>query len=165
MAGFFPQDVIDWAGEHLHPLRAFSLRTIELAGLTGVVLRLVRALVLSGSGLFALVVGVAVVVVFLCGMLTWHLANYPLRHWPIRAAGFAIVEIVAELGVSTLLIAFGVERYGSQIASWIDWWPLAGNTVVGRILVVGIYVLILAGTVRLVRRMLNNRTGSSAAAS
>ena len=49
MAGFFPRDVVHWADEHLHPLRAFSLRTIELAGLTGVIVRVFRALVLGAT--------------------------------------------------------------------------------------------------------------------
>jgi hypothetical protein len=161
MAGFFPRDVVHWADEHLHPLRAFSLRTIELAGLTGVLLRLFRAVVLGTSGLFVLVTGVVAGVIFLCGMLTWHLGNYPLRHWPMRLMGFAIVEITAELGMSTLLIAFGRERYGSGIATWIDWWPMAGNTAVGRIVVLGLYALVLAGTVKLVRRMVDKREATA----
>ena len=24
-------------------------------------------------------------VLFLCGMLTWHLGNYPVKRWPLRA--------------------------------------------------------------------------------
>jgi hypothetical protein len=157
MVGFFPRDVVDWADQHLHPLRAFSLRTIELAGITGVALRLFSTVVLSASGWFAIVMGVIAGIIFLCGMLTWHLGNYPLRHWPMRVMAFAVVEVVAELGMSTLLIAFHRERYGSQLATWADWWPMAGNTAVGRIVVIGLYALILGGTVKLVRRMLDRK--------
>lgn len=158
MAGFFPRDVVQWTDERLHPLRAFSLRTIELAGLTGVLLRVFRALVLGATGWFVFVSGVVAAVIFLCAMLTWHLGNYPLRHWPMRVMGFAVVEVTAELGMSTLLIAFHQERYGSRLATWMDWWPMAGNTAVGRFVVIGIYALILAGAVKLVRRMMDRRS-------
>lgn len=157
MASFFPLDVVDWADKQLHPLRAFSLRTIELAGLTGVLLRLFRALLLGTSGLWLLVVGVAFLVMLLCGALTWHLANFPPRHWPARTLGFAAVEIAAELGMSTLLIVAGMERYGSRLATWADWWPLATNTLLGRGFVIAVYALALAGAVKLVRRAVARR--------
>jgi hypothetical protein len=157
MAGFFPRDVVHWADEHLHPLRAFSLRTIELAGITGVLVRVMRAIVLGSTGTLALVSGVAAIAVFLCGMLAWHLGNYPLRRWPMRVTAFVIVEVTAELGMSTLLIAFNRERFGSRLATWSDWWPMAGNTAYHRILLLGFFALILAASVRLVRRMVDKR--------
>jgi len=158
MAGFFPRDVVHWADEHLHPLRAFSLRTIELAGLTGVFLRLFRAVLYGTTGGFAFIAGMIFAVVFFCGMLTWHLGNYPLRHWPMRVMGFTFVEVTAELGMSSLLIAFNRERYGSRLATWEDWWSMAGNTAAGRILVIVLYALVLAVVVKLVRRTLDRRT-------
>ena len=47
MRRFFPKDVIHWGEERLHPLRAFAIRTVEPAGITGVVLRLWRAALLA----------------------------------------------------------------------------------------------------------------------
>ena len=49
MVRFFPKDVIAWGDERLHPLRAFAIRTVEPAGITGVVLRLWRALLLAST--------------------------------------------------------------------------------------------------------------------
>ena len=42
MSRFFPKDAIQWGEERLHPLRAFAIRTVEPAGITGVLLRLWR---------------------------------------------------------------------------------------------------------------------------
>jgi hypothetical protein len=127
--------------------RAFSRRTLEIAGLTGVLLRFYRAAVLSldasaGWPLFlaALLLGV----VFVCGALTWHLSNFPLRRWPARVATFVGIEVAAEFGASSLLIALRREPLGSGVASWADWWVLAGNTLLERALVLGGYAGLLA---------------------
>lgn len=161
MADFFPRDVVHWADEHLHPLRAFSLRTLEMAGITGVLLRLFRVMVLGTSSLFALIAGVIAASVFLCGMLTWNVSNYPLRHWPVRVLAFATIEIAAELGMSTLLIGISQERIGSRLATWSDWWPLAGNTLYERVFLLGLYAMALALAVKLVRRSADKRTTPS----
>ncbi len=161
MARFFPRDVIHWGEERLHPLRAFAVRTIEPAGITGLVLRVYRAFVLGDTmtlGWVAFVLGLTVGVLFLCGMLTWHLGNYPVRRWPLRALAFVIIEVTAELGMSTLLIGFGRERFGARVANWGDWWPMAGQTITERFFVLGVFTLVLAGSVQLVRRMLDQRT-------
>jgi hypothetical protein len=160
MARFFPRDVIHWGEERLHPLRAFAVRSVEPAGITGLVLRSYRALVLSAtmsSGWIAFVLGLTVGVLFLCGMLTWHLGNYPIKRWPLRALAFAIIEVIAELGMSSLLIGFGRERFGSRVASWGDWWPMAGQTLIERLLVVALFTMVLAASVQLVRRTLDKR--------
>ncbi len=160
MARFFPRDVIHWGEERLHPLRAFAVRSVEPAGITGLVLRSYRALMLSAtmsSGWIAFVLGLTVGVLFLCGMLTWHLGNYPIKRWPLRALAFALIEVIAELGMSSLLIGFGKERFGSRVATWGDWWPMAGQTLIERVLVVAIFTLVLAGSVQLVRRTLDKR--------
>jgi hypothetical protein len=160
MARFFPRDVIHWGEERLHPLRAFAVRSVEPAGITGLVLRSYRALMLSATmsaGWIAFILGLTVGVLFFCGMLTWHLGNYPIRRWPLRALTFAIIEVVAELGMSSLLIGFGKERFGSRVATWGDWWPMAGQTLIERLLVVALFTLVLAGSVQLVRRTLDKR--------
>ncbi|MES2523059.1 MAG: hypothetical protein V4617_10200 [Gemmatimonadota bacterium] len=160
MSRFFPRDVVHWGEQQLHPLRAFAIRTIEPAGITGLVLRVYRAIVLSAAmtaGVLPLLGALLVGVLFLCGMLTWHLGNYPLRRWPRRLAAFLVVEVVAELGMSSLLIAFGRERFGSAVATWADWWPMAGQTFAERAVVMVLFTGVLALTVQLVRRMVDKR--------
>ena len=156
MSSFFPRDVIQWRDQRLHPLRAFSLSTLELAGITGVVLRLFRVAAMSASTAM-FVLGVVVAVLFLCGMLTWHLGNFPLRRWPLRATLFTLIEATTELGMSSLLIALKREPLGTRLASWNDWWSLAGQTVVERSIIVVLYTLVLAGSVQIVRRMIDKR--------
>lgn len=156
MSRFFPRDVIQWRDQRLHPLRAFSLSTLELAGITGVLLRLLRAGAMSSNTL-VFVVGVVIAVLFLCGMLTWHLGNFPLRRWPLRAAWFTLIEVTAELGTSSVLIVLHREPLGTQLASWRDWWSLAGQTLVERLIIVLVYSLILAASVQIVRKMLDKK--------
>ncbi len=165
MARFFPRDVVHWGEERLHPLRAFAVRTIEPAGIAGLVLRVYRAVVLGAtmsSGWVTFVLGLTVGVLFFCGMLTWHLGNFPVRRWPARVLAFVIIEVAAELGMSSLLIAFGRERFGSREATWGDWWPMAGQTMVERAIVALTFTLILAASVQIVRRFLDRREPHSA---
>lgn len=160
MSRFFPRDTVQWRDQRLHPLRAFSLSTLELAGITGVIVRVFRAIVLTASmssNWAIFVVGVVIGVLFLCGMLTWHLGNFPLRRWPFRAAAFWGIETAAELGMSSVLIALKREPLGSQQATWHDWWSMAGNTLGANAIIVLIYALILAGSVQLVRRTLDRK--------
>jgi hypothetical protein len=164
MPRFFPRDAIRWDAERLHPLRAFALRTLEPAGITGLVMRLGRAAVLASSSWVVFVVGVVAAVCFLCGMLTWHLGHHPVRRWPTRVALFAAVEVAAELGMSSVLIALRQERVGSRLAGWGDWWPLAARTLLERALVCALFALVLAAVVQLVRRRLDRPAERPAAA-
>lgn len=157
MGQFFPRDMVQWSEEHLHPLRAFAIRTIEPAGIAGVLLRVWRAVVLASSSWVVFVVGLTVGIVFLCGMLTWHLGNYPVKRWPPRVLAFLVVELMAELGMSSLLIVVQKERVGSQLAQWGDWWSMAGQTVWQRTLVVVLFALILGAVVQMVRRVMDQR--------
>jgi hypothetical protein len=159
MSRFFPRDVIHWGEERLHPLRAFAIRTIEPAGITGIVLRLWRAAMLVPDQWLLFVVGVTTGALFLCGMLTWHLGNYPVRRWPIRVLAFLLVEVAVELGMSSLLIAFNRERYGSRLATWADWWPMAGQTLWQRGLVMVLFTAVLAVAVQAVRKAMERRGG------
>ena len=156
MARFFPREVVQWRDQRLHPLRAFSLSTLELAGITGIVLRLFRVVAMSASTPM-FVLGVVIAVLFLCGMLTWHLGNFPLRRWPLRAAWFTLIEASTELGMSSMLIALKLEPLGTGLAAWHDWWSLAGRTLVERLLIVLVYSLVLAASVQIVRRMLDRK--------
>ncbi len=157
MTRFFPREAVSWGEERLHPLRAFGLRTLEPAGLAGIVLRLWRVALLNTDQWPLFVAGLTVAVLLLCGVVTWHLGNYPVRRWPMRTLLFLLVEVFAELGTSSVLIVFGLERLGSGTAVWSDWWSLAAQTVVQRALVVLPFVLVLAFAVQMVRRSLDRR--------
>ena len=165
MRRFFPKDVIQWGEERLHPLRAFAIRTVEPAGITGVVLRLWRAALLASTNWMLFVGGLVGGVLFLCGMLTWHLGNFPVKRWPPRVALFLIIEVFAEMGTSSLLIAVARERVGSRVALWADWWPMAGQTFIERTIVLVVFALVLGGTVQLVRRAMEPRDASTRDAS
>lgn len=156
MSRFFPREVIQWRDQRLHPLRAFSLSTLELAGITGIVIRLFRVVAMSASTPM-FVLGLVMAVLFLCGMLTWHLGNFPLRRWPLRVVWFTLIEASTELGVSSMLIALKLEPLGTGLAGWHDWWSLAGQTLLERVVIVLIYSLMLAASVQLVRRMLDRK--------
>lgn len=160
MSRFFPRDAVQWGEQQLHPLRAFAIRTIEPAGITGLILRAYRAVVLGAAataGMLPFVAAVLLGVLFLCSMLTWHVGNYPVRRWPLRIALFIVIEVAAEVGMSSLLIAFGRERFGSRAATWSDWWPMAGQTFVERAGVLIAFAVVLAVTVQLVRRIVDKR--------
>lgn len=157
MSRFFPRDVIHWGEERLHPLRAFAIRTFEPAGITGVMLRVWRAVLLGSSNWMLVVGGLVGGALFLCGMLTWHLGNFPVRRWPPRVALFLVIEVFAEMGTSSLLIALSRERIGSRVARYSDWWAMAGQTLFERTLVLVIFALVLAGSVQFVRRAMERR--------
>ncbi len=158
MSRFFPRDVIHWGEEQLHPLRAFAVRTIEPAGITGLVLRVWRAIMLGSGSWLLFVSGLTLGVLFLCGMVTWHLGNYPVKRWPVRALAFFLVEFAVEMGMSSVLIVFGRERYGSQVAAWGDWWPMAAQTLWQRGLTIAIFALVLAFVVQMVRKAVDQRS-------
>lgn len=163
-APLFPRETTHWHTLELPAWRALTLSTVEMGVLTGVVVRAFRALALShgaadGSpgwlyvgatfGLGALV---------LCGMLTLHLANFPVRRWPWRVLAFALVEAAAEMATSAALIAFGREPLGtSGRAHWHDLPSLAVGTLVVRLIVFAAFAALLAAVVQLVRVSLARR--------
>jgi hypothetical protein len=104
------------------------------------------------------IVGLTLGVLFLCGMLTWHLGNYPVRRWPLRAVAFFVIEFAVEMGMSSVLIALGRERYGSQLAGWGDWWAMAGQTLWQRGLTIALFALILTVVVQMVRKAVDQRS-------
>ena len=155
MKHYFPKHSVQWHFEEPTVMRKFSLSLGEMAVLTGIVLRLYRALVIThgstsswlwAGGTFAL--GLLV----LCAMATVHLANFPLNRWVWRAPAFAAAEAAAESATALVLIWFGREPSGSTRAEWSDWLPMAGGTLWTRELTVCAWALFLAGVVWVVRR-------------
>jgi len=152
MSSFFPKHTVQWHFEEPTVMRRFSLNLVEMALLTGVVLRLYRAVVMTQSaGSWAFVVAVAGGVVLLCAMATLHLANFPLQRWLWRAPLFVLVEVAAEALTSVALIALKREPTGTARAEFGDWMPMMWSALWTRGLIVLAWALVLAGVVWLVR--------------
>jgi hypothetical protein len=151
---YFPKNTDQWHFEEPTVFRRFSLSLVEMAILTGVVLRLYRALVITyGTTSWWWIGGTFVLgLLVLCAMATVHLANYPLYRWVWRAPLFALAEVAAESATSLLLIYLGREPSGSTRAVWSDWLPMTAQTLWTRELTVCGWALVLAGAVWLVRR-------------
>lgn len=155
MSTFFPKHTVQWHFEEPTVLRRFTLSLVEMAVLTGITLRLYRALVVThGSTSSWLWAGgtFALGLLLLCAMATVHLANYPLHRWAWRAPLFALVEVAAESATALFLIWVGREPSGSARAEWSDWLPMAAGTLWTREVIVCGWALFLAAVVWIVRR-------------
>src|SRR6516162_1705366 len=107
MPSFFPGETLELHIEEPKAFRKFSFSLVEMAIVTGVLLRLYRVLVLTHAMNNWLYFGISVAVgaIFLLGAVTAHLANYPLHQYFWRAPAFALIEVAAEMAASALLIA------------------------------------------------------------
>lgn len=154
MPTFFPRQTVELRLEEPKAFRKFSFSLVEMAIVTGVLLRILRMLVLTHGSTGWLYLGGAFTIgsVFLLGMLTAHLANFPLHQYLWRAPLFAVIEVGAEMATSALLIAVGHEPNGSVRAHWDDWASLGFNAFVIRGAAIVLWTAILAGVVQLVRR-------------
>lgn len=154
MPTFFPRRTIEFRIEEPKAFRKFSLSIVEMAIVTGILLRVYRVFVLTHGLNNWLYFGAAIAIgaIFLLGALTAHLANYPLHQYFWRAPTFALIEVAAEMVTSALLIALRHERNGSVPAHWDDWVGMGLNALLVRGLPLVIWGLILAGVVQLVRR-------------
>jgi hypothetical protein len=157
MRPYFPKDTILWPVERLSLLKSLTLSTVEMAAITGIVLRLLRAVILtnttSGSWL-GIAGGFTVGALIFFGMATLHLGNYTVRRWLWRVPLFAAVEAAAEMGTSSLLIALHREPLGTGRAHWHDWWAMLASVLLTRVVALVLFALLLAGIVQLVRMTL-----------
>jgi len=132
---------------------------VEIALVTGVLVRLFRAVVIThagGSGLY-------LAAMFLLGggfillMATIHLSRFPLRQWAWRAPAFAALESVFESIVSLILIAAHREPLGTGAATFRDWPGIAATILIRHAVVITIFAALLGLTVKLVRYQLLKR--------
>ena len=154
MPSFFPRQAVEWRLEEPAAFRRLSLSLVEMAVLTGVTLRLYRAIVLSLTaqpGWLGVGVGVAVGAAFLVGMATLHLGNFPVHRWLWRAPVFGLVAAAAELATSFLLTLLGREPLGTARAGTADWAGIVPFVLVTRVLAVVAFALVLALVVQAVR--------------
>lgn len=153
MVDFFPRHTIEWRVRELSSLRRLAVSLFGMAVITGVVVHLYRWVVLSHrpDNLWLFFLSAAGFFILLIGLATAHLGNHPVRTWLWRAPLFAVVESATEAAMSALLIAAGVERIGSQLATWYDWPSLALHMAVRRTVVILVFALLLAVVVQWVR--------------
>ena len=162
MSTLFPRSTTDLHFEEPAAFRRFSQSLVESALLTGVVIRLYRALVLAnsdGGWVYWLVFG-AVGIVFVCAMVTAHLANFTVRRWLWRAPAFAFIAWLGEMLTSAALIAIRREPAGSVRAQWADWPGMAGDAFLFRGLAICLWALLLAAGLWVARRVVRSRRGS-----
>ena len=151
----------EWDLEEPAVFARIARSPVELALITGVVIRLFRAVVLthgevSSSYLFAaLVLGT----LFLLGMATLHLGRFPVREWPWRAPLFAVFETAGEMAVSLVLISLHREPWGTARAEFMDWQPMATGVLFWRLIAVCFWALLLGTTVQFVRSRVLKETG------
>jgi hypothetical protein len=153
---FFPRQTIEWHIEEPRAFRRLSLSLIEMSLVTGVLLHVYRAYVLTHGANGWLFFGgsLALGLLFLLFMTTAHLANFPIQKWAWRAPAFALLECTGEMMTSLLLIWLGREPIGSARAEWHDWPAMSMGTLATRGLLILVWSLMLAGIVQIVRRVM-----------
>ena len=168
MSAYFPRSTAEWKIEEPAALRRLTMSLIEMTLITGVTIRLLRAIALTyGGGESWLYLGgtFALGVTILFGMLAAHLANFTLRTWLWRAPAFAVGEWLFEMATSALLIAFRREPIGSrERAEFADLPAMAETTFMTRFSAVIAFALVLAAVVYLVRYALIRRERTASAA-
>ena len=89
----------EWDLEEPAAFARIARSPVELALITGVVMRLFRAVVLTHGNATSSYLGAALVLgtLFLLGMATLHLGRFPVREWPWRAPLFAVFETAGEM--------------------------------------------------------------------
>ena len=151
----------EWDFEEPAAFTRIARSPIELALITGVVMRLFRAVVLTQGNASSSFLGAALVLgtLFLLGMATLHLGRFPVREWPWRAALFAVFETAGEMAVSLLLISLHREPWGTARAEFTDWQPMVTGVLFWRVLGVSVWALLLGTTVSFIRGRVLKDTG------
>jgi hypothetical protein len=151
----------EWDFEEPAAFTRIARSPVELAMITGVIIRLFRAVVLThGSATTSyLVASLVLGSLFLLGMATLHLGRFPVREWPWRAPLFAVFETAGEMLVSLVLIALHREPWGTARAEFVDWQAMATGVVFWRVLGVSVWALLLGTTVSFIRGRVLKETG------
>lgn len=168
MPQFFPRKTTEIRIHEPRAFRRLSYSLVQMALVTGVILRAYRLLVLTHGGNNWLYLGAsfAVGAVIFLGMVTAHLANFPLHQYLWRAPAFAGIEVASEMVASALFISLGREVNGTVPAHWDDWIGMGLNALLVRGIAIMIWAAILAGSVQFVRRTMvhedDDPTGTAA---
>jgi hypothetical protein len=151
----------EWDFEEPAAFTRIARSPVELALITGAIIRLFRAVVLTHGTSTSSYLGASLVLgtLFLLGMATLHLGRFPVREWPYRAPLFAIFETAGEMLVSFILIALHREPWGTARAEFADWQAMATGVVFWRVLGVSLWALLLGVTVSFIRGRVLKETG------
>ena len=151
----------EWDFEEPAAFTRIARSPVELAVITGVVIRLFRAVVLThGTPTSSyLVASLVLGTLFILGMATLHLGRFPVREWPWRAPLFAVFETAGEMAVSLVLISLHREPWGTARAEFMDWQPMATAVLFWRLVGVCVWALLLGTTVQFVRGRVLKETG------
>jgi hypothetical protein len=151
----------EWDLEEPAAFARIARSPFELALITGVVIRLFRAVVLTHGDATTTFLAASLVLgtLFLLGMATLHLGRFPIREWPWRAPLFAVLETTGEMTVSLVLIALHREPWGTARAEFVDWQAMATGVVFWRVLAVSVWALLLGATVSFIRGRVLKDTG------
>ncbi|HEX7594956.1 MAG TPA: hypothetical protein VF387_01310 [Gemmatimonadaceae bacterium] len=151
----------EWDLEEPAAFARIARSPFELALITGVVMRLFRAVVLTQGNASSTFLAASLVLgtLFLLGMATLHLGRFPVREWPWRAPLFAVIETAGEMTVSLVLIALHREPWGTARAEFVDWQAMATGVVFWRVLGVSVWALLLGATVSFIRGRVLKDTG------
>lgn len=154
MPQYFPRQSIEMRIQEPKAFRRLSYSLVEMAIVTGIVVRAYRLVILTHGANNWLYLGAtfAIGAVFFLGMVTAHLANFPLHQYLWRAPAFVGIEVAAEMATSALLIAIGREANGTVRAHWDDWIGMGLNALLFRGVAVLVWSGILAAVVSIVRR-------------
>ena len=156
MPSFFPRSTIEWHVEEPPAFRRLSISLVEMALITGVMLRVLRALAFTYGHASWLYYGLVFVVgtLFLLGMATAHLANFTVlaRGPGARRCLPLSVEVLGEMATSLCLIALHREPEGTSRADFHDWPSMSLRALIQSELTICLWVLILAGVIVSVRR-------------
>ena len=151
----------EWDFEEPAAFTRIARSSIELALITGIVIRLFRAVVLTHGDATSSYLGASLVLgtLFLLGMATLHLGRFPVREWAWRAPLFAVFETAGEMLVSLVLIWLHREPWGTARAEFVDWQAMATGVVFWRVLGVSVWALLLGATVSFIRGRVLKDTG------
>jgi hypothetical protein len=156
LSSYFPRHTRDIQVVESPGFRRLTLSLAESAIIAGVIVRLLRAVVLTygpSTNWLYLASGIMLGALVLFGMTALHLANFTLRHWVWRAPVFALAESAAEMAVSVVLTLLGREPFGTSRATIDQIWTLAGRTFLGRTVAVCLFAALLAGVIQIARRI------------
>ena|SRR5436309_3410952 len=153
---YFPKQTVEWKIHEPRAFRRLSLSLVEMAVVTGILLRVYRSFVLThgSNGWVYLGGSFAVGLLFMLLMTTAHLANFPIQRWAWRAPLFALLEWGSEMATSLFLIWVGREPYGTVRAEWQDWPAMAIGALATRGVAIVLWAFLLAGIVQIVRRVM-----------
>lgn len=139
----------------IHPFRRISRSVVDMAVLTGIVVRVLHVLFSARSAelsWFAYAGRFILIPIVALGLASVHWSNYPVRQWLWRAPVFGLIEAATGAIASLGLIAAGRERWGTGRAEMADWPSIASRILVAHVLVICIFALLLGAIVQFIRR-------------